>query len=181
MKNLKNSLLSRILIGVALLGAAWSAAFGQSGTPAFVLSGDRNANPFGVQAQQLNYVSKDGTPNQPGKPFSEVLRGNGTRAGYVLSNGGIIPNTVSITVGAKSLRANRDYYLDAANGSLFFAEPVRRSDSIRVSYRYIEGQNGSRSPMALPGLSLNLRGGSLNFAYGISSAGPNGWTSPPTD
>lgn len=174
MKNLMNHLLSKILVGAALVGATGSPAFGQSGTPGFIASSDRDANPFGVQAQQLNYVSKDGTPNQPGKPFSEVLRGNGTRAGYVLSNGGIIPNTVSVTVGAKSLRANRDYYLDAANGSLFFAEPVRRTDSIRVSYRYVEGQNGSRSPMALPGLSLNLRGGSLNFAYGVSSAGPNG-------
>lgn len=165
----KDSFIKGLVLAV-LLFLHGVGANGQMGTPRLVEDPVGGENPFGVRLQKLSYLDKDGKPLQPGKTFSETLRGNGTRAGYILSHGGIIPSSVSVSVGARLLRANADYYLDAANGSLFFAEPVRRMDSIRVFYRYVEGQDASRSPITLPGLALNFKGTSLNFAYGLSTA-----------
>ncbi len=119
----------------------------------------------------LSYINKDGNATVSGKSEREIIRGNGTRAGYVLSHGSIIPNSVSVSVGARMLRGNSDYYLDPANGALFFAEAVRRFDSIYVSYRYVEGEAGVRTNVGMPGMSMSLRGTALNFGYGISSGG----------
>ncbi len=121
-------------------------ALAQFGTPAFTDTSFGNI--FGVASQKLSYIDKNGSPVDRGKSCSEMLRGNGTRAGYSLSHGGIIPDSVSVSVGAHRLRPNLDYYLDATSGSIGFAEPVRRLETVSVSYRYIEGQDGARSPLA---------------------------------
>ena len=71
---------------------------------------------------------------------------------------------------ARSLHAGADYYLDPVSGSLAFTDPVRRFDSIRVTYRYAEGQDGSRSPLGgVSSFALNFKGASLNFGFGLSS------------
>jgi len=159
----------KVLLALAFLCGAQIAAIGQEHSGRlFDLNGSESSL-FGVAGRELAYLDKEGRPNQPGKTFSEVLRGNGTRAGYLLSHGGIIPESVRVTVGARSLRPSVDYYMDYASGTLFFAEPVRRMDSIRVYYRYAEGLDGERSPAGLPGLALHFKGTTLNFAYGLSS------------
>jgi len=124
---------------------------------------------FGIQGHKLSYLDDKGTPNQPGTPFSESLPGNGTRAGYLLKHGGIIPSSLRVSVGARQLQPGVDYFVDAANGMLFFAEPVRRMDSVRASYRFIAGQDGARSPLGLQSMGLNLRGTALSLAFGLSS------------
>jgi hypothetical protein len=157
------------LIVMALLCGSRAGALGQTDTSRLFEERFGGESPFGTSLQKLSYLDKGGKPLQPGKPFSEILRGNGTRAGYILSHGGIIPSSVSVSVGARLLRPNVDYYLDAANGTLFFTEPVRRIDSIRVFYRYVEGQDSARSPVTLPGFSLRFKGTAFNFAYGLSA------------
>ena len=122
----------------------------------------------GVQGQKLSYLSPDGVPTQRGKVFSESLRGNGGRAGYMLSHGAIIPNTLRITVGARSLRENVDFRLDAINGVLFFTDPVKPSETVRASYRYVEGADTTRSPLGMQGLKLSLNGAALSLDYGLS-------------
>ncbi|MCC6731224.1 MAG: hypothetical protein IT208_18005 [Chthonomonadales bacterium] len=127
--------------------------------------------PSAFQGQTLAYVDKDGNPTQPGKPFAEVLRGNGTRAGYMLSHGGVIPSSVRVSVGARTLTPNVDYFVDYNTGMVFFSEAVRSFQSITANYSYVEGQDGSRSLLSLPGMALDLKGASLSIGYGVSSAG----------
>ncbi len=160
--NVKIVLVFLFTIGIACLSPMADA---QPATPALV---DTNLS-SGVQGQNLSYLSSGGTPTQRGKLFSESVRGNGSRAGYMLSHGGVIPNTLSISVGARTLRQNVDYHLDALNGVLFFTEPVKASDTIRASYRYVEGADSGRSPLGLQGLTLNLNGTAMSFDYGLSS------------
>lgn len=106
---------------------------------------------FGLGAKQAP------TPgNAPGVPFSEILHGNGTCAGYVLSHGNILPTTLSVHAGGALLHPNQDYWVDALNGSLFFASPVRSFDNVSVSYRYLEGQDDQRQPLSMPGLQLGF-------------------------
>ena len=150
---------------LALCGAS-PRAFAQS-TPRFT---EQNPGLIGGQAQTLAWLGKDGTPIQPGKSFSEIIPGNGTRAGYSFSHGGISPDTVRVSVGARSLYAGADYYVDPLSGSLAFTDPVSRFDSIRATYRYVEGQDGARSPVGgVTNFALNLKGTSLNFGFGLSS------------
>ncbi|HZP80171.1 MAG TPA: hypothetical protein VFB21_00915 [Chthonomonadaceae bacterium] len=112
----------------------------------------------------------------PGTSFSEVLRGNGTRAGYVLSHGGVLPDTVSIRLGARRLRAGTDYWLDPNNGTLMLAEPVRTFESLDVYYRYVEGQDGQRQAGGLPGFQLKFGPATnLGFFYGMTPGNGNGF------
>src|SRR5688572_15225873 len=124
--NVKTVLVFLLAIGFA---CPQRSAPAQPATPALVDSDLR----AGVAGQNLSYLSPGGTPTQRGKTFSESVRGNGTRAGYMLSHGGVIPNSLSISVGARSLRSGVDYYLDAQNGVILFTEPVRSSETIRAS------------------------------------------------
>src|SRR5437867_2322012 len=55
---------------------------------------------------------------KPGISFSEILRGNGSRAGYTLSHGNVQTDTISVHVGGRTLRLNSDYWLDADSGTL---------------------------------------------------------------
>jgi hypothetical protein len=156
----------RIVIAAALLGLQATAA-AQVATPGFTDS-KSGGNLFGIQGQKLSYIDKNGKPLEMGKTFSETIPGNGTRAGYSLSHGGVIPDSVSVSVGAHTLKANRDYYLDPSNGTISFVEPVRRLDSVHVYYRYIEGQDANRSGLGMSGLSLNFNGTSVNLGFGVS-------------
>jgi hypothetical protein len=171
-KNTVKGLLAAAALCLTALGAR-----GQTATPKFTDTFADIRNNYSTGGQQLAYVDASGKPTQPGTPFSEILRGNGTRAGYVLSHGGVIPGTVTVTAGARSLRPNVDYYLDFANGSLFFTDPVRSFDTISVHYSYVQGQDAARNPAGVPGMALSLRGMSLNFGMGVSSVNGLDFTS----
>src|SRR5215471_17021460 len=123
--NCKNILKSAtITAAVAFLGSVRVSAFGQVPDPIpFDVSGLKPA-PYG--GQKLAYLDDKGAPKSATKPCLESLPGNGTRAGYMLSHGGIVPGSVRVSVGARSLRSGVDYGLDYASGMLVFTEPVRR-------------------------------------------------------
>jgi len=87
---------------------------------------------------------------------SDLVKGNGTRAGYMLSHGGIVPNSEVVTVDGIVQYPGRDYYLDVTSGMLAFAAPVRLHQSIRVNYRYVAEQDANRRTMNLPGLNFNI-------------------------
>ena len=149
-----------------------SVRFGASAQAPVASPFDLNAKlerPSAFAGQNLAYADKNGEANRPSKPFLETLRGNGTRAGYMLSHGGVVPASVRVSVGARTLRANSDYTLDYNSGMLIFAEPVRRFDSVTVSYSYVEGLDGSRSIASSNGLTMNFRGTTMNFGFGVSS------------
>lgn len=105
-------------------------------------------------------------------PCAEILHGNGSGIGYVLSHGGVIPSTLSVSVGVKMLQQNVDYTLDPASGVLVFKQPVPTTEGISVYYRYVPGSDASRFNSASPtALTLNFGGGSaMQFAYGLSSS-----------
>ena len=104
----------------------------------------------------------------PGTSTVETLRGNGTRNGYMLNHNAVIASSLSIYVGGRRLRADQDYWLDTDGGTLFFADPVRASDTISVTYRYLEG---AQAPARIAsGLQINLTDKtSLNMLYGMNS------------
>lgn len=87
---------------------------------------------------------------------SDAIVGNGTRAGYVLSHPNVVPSSETVTIDGSAKRRSRDYYLDFVNGTLMFVDPVRTSQTIRVSYRYVPGKDGERTVIGTPTLSLNL-------------------------
>ncbi|HSV73363.1 MAG TPA: hypothetical protein VLH79_06350 [Chthonomonadales bacterium] len=172
MRTTKRQRVISALLAAAAIGCGGVAA-SETTVPGPAISGPR-PNAFGVLEQRLPYLDAKGTPTQRAVSRTEVLRGNGTRAGYVLTHGGLVPDTLRVSVGARTLRRNVDYYVDPVNGSLFFAEPVRRMDSIRVSYSYVPSADGARSAVAAPGLAFQVGGTALNLSYGISAAGPGG-------
>jgi hypothetical protein len=101
---------------------------------------------------------------------TDTIRGNGTRAGYTLTHGGIVPNSETVTVDGSLRVRNRDYYLDLASGSIVFAEPVRTSQAIRVTYRYVPAKDGSRSALGVPSLALSFGPNTvLGLTYAQSS------------
>lgn len=170
MRDNKRSIVSVIALAAALLQGSPLSASGQTGAGNQSINWrDQITDP--IRAQNLTYVDANGAPKQPGVSYAELLRGNGARAGYMLSHGGIVPNTVTVSVGARTLRENVDYYLDYANGMLAFAEPVRQFDTIRASYQYIGGMDAARSLSGISGLTLNFAKTSLNLGYGISNNG----------
>ena len=111
----------------------------------------------------------------PGIGALETLRGNGGRTGYALAHNPIIPDSLSIYVGGKRLKLNEDYWLDASSGGLYFAVPLRASDSISVAYRYLEGEAAKSQQRSAAGLQLNLDASThLNLLYGLNSRQENG-------
>ena len=109
-----------------------------------------------------------GAADAAGKPFAETLRGTGSKAGYLLTHGGVLPASVFLTIGGVPQKINFDYWLDAASGSLYFANAVRSGDSVQVTYRYTEGASASQN--LLPGMRFNLGGGSnLGLMYGAAT------------
>lgn len=165
MARLKFKNLGLTLIAVTLMMGVRVAAFGQFG-----LNSGSDFGSGSVTVQQLSYVDKKGNVTQPTKSAYEAIRGNGTRAGYMLSHGGVVPGTVRVSVGARILRANTDFYLDYASGMLVFAEAVRTFDSVSCSYSYVDGYDASRGVSGLPGMALNFKGTALNLAYGVSAS-----------
>jgi len=166
------SLLLLAAAGLCGLGVAPRAFAADTALP-FTLD-DGNTNAFGFTAPVLNYLTKDGTAKEATVSFSEVVRGNGTRAGYILTHGGIVPKSLRVSVGARVLKYNTDYYVDCASGSLYFADSVRRLDSVTATYEYVPSQDTARTPTSIPGLALKLNNTSLGFTYGVSALGANG-------
>ena len=111
----------------------------------------------------------------PGVGALETLRGNGGRTGYTLQHNAIVANSLSVYVGGKRLKLNEDYWLDAGSGGLYFAIPLRTSDSISVAYRYLEGEAAQAQTRSATGLQLNLGDTThLNLLYGLNAHQENG-------
>jgi len=81
--------------------------------------------------------------NEPavGTVAEETLSGNGACAGYVLSHGAIVPESEDVFMGVKKARRDVDYMVDYTSGMLFFAQPVKETDTIRVAYRFQDSAN----------------------------------------
>ena len=107
--------------------------------------------------------------SQVGQANADLLRGNGTRAGYLLRYGNIVPESERVTVDARTLQRNRDYTIDYTTGTLFFTEPVRTSQTIRVQYRYVPGSSEQRGLLQAPSMMLQFRQSQLNMMYSSSA------------
>lgn len=113
--------------------------------------------------------------SQASRPAFETLRGNGAMAGYVLGHGSIVPNSESVTVAGSLKRRGRDYLIDCANGTIVFSQPVRTTESVRVSYRYYENGAASRNVTAVPSMALlATRNVGMDFTYAYRAAGAGG-------
>lgn len=156
-----------ILAAAILMGVRFAASAQQAAPIPLDLTGVKPQSAFG--GMELPYLDKHGSATAPTARCVETLPGNGTRAGYMLSHGGIVPSSVRVSVGARSLRSGVDYGLDYASGMLVFTEAVRRFETITISYDYVQQADAARSMVPTSGLALNLKGTSLNFGYGVSS------------
>jgi len=126
----------------------------------------------------LNTTVESGKPQTAAAPAedlgtsaSEILPGNGTRAGYMLSHGSVMPGSEWVDIDAHHGVRNRDYAIDYASGAIFFTEPVSTSGSVRVDYRYSKTATAERS-VAAPGfVSLKLGGNTQsNMLYAYRAA-----------
>ncbi len=170
MQRIERKIACVALLAATLIGGSPLLASGQTGAGAQTINWrDSQSDP--IRAQNLTYVDQNGTAKSATTDCAEILRGTGSRAGYTLSHGGIVPGSVSVSVGVRTLKANVEYYLDYANGMLAFAEPVRQFDTIRVQYRYVSGMDASRALSGISGFTLNFAKTSLNLGYGISDGG----------
>lgn len=112
----------------------------------------------------------------PGTPFNEILRGNGTRYGYILTHAGVIPDTLSVRVGGQHMRMGRDLWVDPSSGSLIFGEAVPSTESISVYYRYVEGQDANRQAATAPSYKLAFGANtSASLFYGMATGTGNGF------
>jgi hypothetical protein len=102
-----------------------------------------------------------------GTPAWDTLRGTGSRLGYYLGHGGVVPNSESVALAGTHLARGRDYYIDYESGSIVFARYVSPSDSISITYRYLPGKDTNRTAADIPGLSLNF-GESWQSDFGAS-------------
>ncbi len=110
------------------------------------------------------------TPAKPVKPQTcrEELPGNGTNAGYMLSHGNIVPDTMRVTKNGLPLINGTDYFVDYATGSIYFSQPILRFDTIGVTYTYDAAAPASTAtPLGI--LALNVAGASMNFGAGVAS------------
>ncbi len=162
------TLATQLAAGALLMSVRFGASAQTPVAAPFDLTG-KLERPSAFAGQNLAYVDKNGEANRASKPFLETLRGNGTRAGYMLSHGGVVPASVRVSVGARTLRVNTDYSLDYNSGMLIFAEPVRRFDTVTISYSYVDGLDDSRTVAPASGLTMNFRGTTMNFGFGVSS------------
>ena len=100
--------------------------------------------------------AKDYDPKDRGTAASDNIRGNGARAGYMASHGGIVPNSETVIVDGSLLTRNQDYFLDSESGMLAFSMPVRTSQLIRVSYRYQPAKDRDKTGATSPTMALNF-------------------------
>ncbi len=102
-----------------------------------------------------------------GTPASEVLKGNGTSAGYVLGHGNVVENSEFVYIGVRRAKRGVDYTLDYDSGSLYLTQAVRSVDSVRVDYRYVVGSKTERNvstPAMIP-LRFGDDKNTLSLAY----------------
>ncbi|MCX6374419.1 MAG: hypothetical protein NTU88_00010 [Armatimonadetes bacterium] len=145
-----------------LIAAGCAAAFLLSGYTAGWAAGPGDSvNP--LQRDEVGYwrslaaaQSKAFNPQERGVSAGDSIRGNGGRAGYSLSHGGVIPNSDSVTVDSRLLSRNTDYYLDSASGMLAFAASVRVHQLIRVNYRYSPEKDKERAAVGAQAMALNF-------------------------
>lgn len=117
------------------------------------------------------------TDELAGLSASDTLSGNGTAAGYMLKHGGILPGSLNVRVNGTPQHLNRDFWLDAGAGTLYFAKPISHTDTISIYYRYQESKDGTGSRLAVPGLQFNFGATGVNLLYGSNafSASGNGF------
>lgn len=146
-----------LLTGIAF--AVTAAAWGQGNTPSTIpLAEGRITAPKSTSGD-----------SQVGQANADLLRGNGTRAGYLLRYGNIVPESERVMVDARTLQRNQDYTIDYTTGTIFFTEPVRTSQTIRVQYRYIPGSSEQRGLLQAPSMMLQFRQSQLNMMYSSSA------------
>lgn len=151
--------------------------------PTGVVAEDKLSAAIGTVANSVAGIAPANTSDKPaeiGISASEVLPGTGSRAGYVLGHNNVIPGSEWVFIGAKHGKKNVDYTMDYASGTLYFTEPVRTMDSVRVDYRYSKSASSARSitgPGVMPlafGDALKLN---LTYSY-RTSAVSNGLSGP---
>ncbi|MCC6442127.1 MAG: hypothetical protein IT210_01585 [Armatimonadetes bacterium] len=113
-----------------------------------------------------------------GADATDILRGNGTRSGYLLSHGNVYARSESVSVNGMRKVRDRDYVIDYTTGSITFMDGVSTYQSIRVSYRHKPGDSGPRSLAGTPALRWNLsKFARFNFVSGYQignrAADPN--------
>lgn len=143
------------VVACAVVATAW----GQSSTPATIplAEGRITASPSPSSGSQVGQANAD------------LLRGNGTRAGYLLRYGNIVPDSERVMVDARTLQRHQDYTIDYTTGTLFFTEPVRTSQTIRVYYRYVPGTSEQRGLLQAPAMRLQFGQSQLNMMYSSSA------------
>lgn len=150
-----------IRLAIALVVAcAWGAGvWAQEGVP----------TPIPLAEGRITSSRPPSASSQVGQASADLLRGNGTRAGYLLRYGNIVPDSERVTVDARTLQRDRDYTIDYGTGTLYFTEPVRPTQTIRVYYRYLPGSGEQRGLLQAPAMRLQFGQSQLNMLYSSSA------------
>lgn len=116
-------------------------------------------------------ATKKTQTSEEGIMTTELLPGNGTRAGYMLGHGNLITESEWVSIGAKRAARNRDYTIDYESGMLFFTEPVSTMNTVQVDYRY-SAKGGAERKQATPSMMAMKFGSGLqtNMMYSLRAA-----------
>ncbi|MCL6475023.1 MAG: hypothetical protein K6U75_08230 [Firmicutes bacterium] len=149
----------RYILLAAAAFAVMATAWGQDNTPPTIP----------LAEGRITASKSPSAGSQVGQANADLLRGNGTRAGYLLRYGNIVPESERVMVDARTLQRNQDYTIDYTTGTIFFTEPVRTSQTIRVYYRYVPGSSEQRGLLQAPSMRLQFGQSQLNMMYSSSA------------
>ncbi len=137
----------------------------------FVMAGSVLADAPANALVDSSAVQKTQAASDDGVMTTELLPGNGTRAGYMLGRGNVIPESEWVSIGAKRAARNRDYTIDYESGTLFFTEPISTMNTVQVDYRY-SAKGGTERKSATPSMLAMKFGSGLqtNMMYSLRTA-----------
>ncbi len=85
---------------------------------------------------------------------ADLLRGNGTTLGYVLTHGNVVPGSLSVQIDGVLLASGTGFTLDASAGALTLSRPARPDQTLVVRYRYLPGEAALSRPAGFAGTPL---------------------------
>lgn len=140
-----------LLVSFAVAAGAQSPAGAADDTPRLLWGNVGQLGVANILDEKQDPLDVAG-PKEEGKRGNgfDTLTGNGSPAGYMLSRGNIVADSITVLVDGRRLVRNKDYYLDPLSGGLSFAEPIDRMQTIRATYQYMDGQNVARNMVGLP-------------------------------
>lgn len=150
-----------IALNVAMLAAFAAAPVFAADSPRLLWGNQGKLGVSTILDENLSQESGSAPEAENLKSAFIILRGNGTPAGYMLPNGNIYPDSITIIREGRRLTRNRDFFLDTVSGAISFADAISTNQTLSATYQYTEGKSVARHMVGLPMLPQFFGGNSV--------------------